>query len=607
MYIQSVYPIKGLLFVAFMLCLSDICHAQARPRIDIDFLVPDPSFGSQRLLGVNSESNKVDALGKPTVVPSARRFYYFPFFALKKDVAGKVIINETTKGVVEMPIIYDIPSTARIFKNYLIEKDLITDHTTDGNILMAPIKQLIVETDPTYRYQLRFTPQQVTGIVPEGRFTAKITNPEILKEFLTEVRGGKVSFKATAVFEGYDVKQNIATVDFNTLQQATVNNSIDGSGGKGFVNRKQIGKVARDAVIMKDISIRTEFDDPNFNALVTGLLQSLPPLEPKPLGDSTEWDKKFLEFGFDKNDLKADLITASSSQMNKETSTKFQQELERLEKSKSGGGGSFLGFSASVDLANESKDYSKVVREVFDKYGIKSDFNGNRIIPKAVSVYQFNQSSWQKQGIFTVGTARASQIEGQKVFEIHPETNFFSYGAVSPLEARIAELVPVGTIVAYGGKLENIPDGWLPCDGTERPVKEFPDLDRLLSTNWGTPNPGYLKLPDLRGKFLRGLDPSGTGDPDGAKRTVGSFQGDQVGSHPHTIKLKNTNYEYLHVAPISDSELSAGFKEGVNFANGTTQGIGRKNMAENMEVSINESRETRPKNVAVYYIIKARP
>jgi hypothetical protein len=43
----------------------------------------------------------------------------------------------------------------------------------------------------------------------------------------------------------------------------------------------------------------------------------------------------------------------------------------------------------------------------------------------------------------------------------------------------------------------------------------------------------YLILPDLRGLFLRGLDPSATYDPGGATREIGDVQSEDVMEHGH--------------------------------------------------------------------------
>ena len=50
-------------------------------------------------------------------------------------------------------------------------------------------------------------------------------------------------------------------------------------------------------------------------------------------------------------------------------------------------------------------------------------------------------------------------------------------------------------------------------------------------------------LPDARGQFLRGLDPSGTVDPDGAGRSLGDSQADENKSHDHVLQ-NGTNVRY---------------------------------------------------------------
>lgn len=45
----------------------------------------------------------------------------------------------------------------------------------------------------------------------------------------------------------------------------------------------------------------------------------------------------------------------------------------------------------------------------------------------------------------------------------------------------------------------------------------------------------YLILPDLRGYVLRGWDPSGTIDPDGAGRLIGDYQQDAAQGHRHNM------------------------------------------------------------------------
>jgi microcystin-dependent protein len=157
--------------------------------------------------------------------------------------------------------------------------------------------------------------------------------------------------------------------------------------------------------------------------------------------------------------------------------------------------------------------------------------------------------------------------------------------------------VPVGSIQAYAG--ESIPTGWLECDGTVLVISGSPDLYSAIGTAWGGDVLGdVFKIPDLRGRFLRGHDGGAGVDPDRLTRTasaaggntgdeVGTIQDDEFQTHTHTytIALGDNNDDNAAPPAASDGSL-----QGVNY-NGTTVSSG--------------GTETRPKNAAVKFIIKA--
>ncbi|NEO55203.1 MAG: tail fiber protein [Okeania sp. SIO3B5] len=161
--------------------------------------------------------------------------------------------------------------------------------------------------------------------------------------------------------------------------------------------------------------------------------------------------------------------------------------------------------------------------------------------------------------------------------------------------------VPIGTISAYGGvvtgndarDLEN--QGWLVCDGEEYPIKDYEALYCKIGTYFGTASrPELFKVPDLRGRFVRGVD-SGTGrDPDAADRTasapggntgdqVGSFQEDAFKKHSHKIEFND-----LHQARNPDGNRQGQYQEEDGLSTSSVGGS-----------------ETRPKNIYVNWIIKA--
>src|SRR5919199_635074 len=109
---------------------------------------------------------------------------------------------------------------------------------------------------------------------------------------------------------------------------------------------------------------------------------------------------------------------------------------------------------------------------------------------------------------------------------MHEDTMNAKSNPSAQVTAVINQLAPVGTIVAYGGNATTLPPGWLLCDRAPFDQTKYPDLYAALgNTNI---------LPDLRGYFLRGLDPSGSVDPNGSGRKVLSPQGDPFGKHSHT-------------------------------------------------------------------------
>lgn len=143
--------------------------------------------------------------------------------------------------------------------------------------------------------------------------------------------------------------------------------------------------------------------------------------------------------------------------------------------------------------------------------------------------------------------------------------------------------VPPGTVVAYWS--ERIPDGWLLCDGSL--VPEGPRYDRLRGVIGGN-------LPDLRGLFLRGIGQNSNpgfryeGD---AARGLWQFQQDEFKEHEHKFDdyTFSANAGYGGTAWGSAGASDLDNVPGSPFLHATARTGGE---------------ETRPKNAAVYWIIK---
>ena len=177
---------------------------------------------------------------------------------------------------------------------------------------------------------------------------------------------------------------------------------------------------------------------------------------------------------------------------------------------------------------------------------------------------------------------------------------------ISDLRESLRDSVPIGTIYAYYG--DNPPDTFLICNGDPVNQAKYRELyEHLKRTN---PNlvaqePGIgevVYLPDLRGQFLRGLNTEGNIDPD-KEREIGSAQ-------EHAIENIRGDIKGISEAFEGGGRASGAFKKGgaynlyptnAQYADNGNAGI----VSFDASRVVNTSTETRPKNIAVNFIIKA--
>jgi microcystin-dependent protein len=80
-------------------------------------------------------------------------------------------------------------------------------------------------------------------------------------------------------------------------------------------------------------------------------------------------------------------------------------------------------------------------------------------------------------------------------------------------EDQSADITPVGTIVAIAGAKVPDPTYWAACDGSSILRTKYPQLFSACNTIWGSEDSDHFYLPDLRGKFLRGVYNTPTSEP----------------------------------------------------------------------------------------------
>lgn len=175
-----------------------------------------------------------------------------------------------------------------------------------------------------------------------------------------------------------------------------------------------------------------------------------------------------------------------------------------------------------------------------------------------------------------------------------------------------------GTIKTWGNG--TAPSGYFVCDGRSLSQTQYAGLfakigtsfgDGSTGTVYGTPGGLRFNLPDLRGRFLRGVDGTSGNDPDKASRTAmatGGATGNAVGSVQGDV-IRNINGTFFSNLNNVDSGNNSGafYRAGNNTGTSTHIGPGAETADQigfDASLVVPTSTENRPKNAYVNYIIK---
>ncbi|MCR9255379.1 MAG: phage tail protein [Alphaproteobacteria bacterium] len=153
--------------------------------------------------------------------------------------------------------------------------------------------------------------------------------------------------------------------------------------------------------------------------------------------------------------------------------------------------------------------------------------------------------------------------------------------------------VPVGTVIMWLGQKGQWPTGWLYCDNSSVSASQYQGLFNVIGTTYGGDSSNF-NLPDFRGYFVRGVDDGAKIDPDAADRTLkdgskpaspdttpGTYQSDELKSHTHGYQ----QFQETGQGNVKNDDSDWGNADATSDATGGS--------------------ETRPMNVAVFFLIKA--
>lgn len=197
--------------------------------------------------------------------------------------------------------------------------------------------------------------------------------------------------------------------------------------------------------------------------------------------------------------------------------------------------------------------------------------------------------------------AVANPVVGEIIFD-HGDGNFYGHDAGGNwlnLSGSATSAFPIGGITAFAGT--SAPAGYLLCDGTAVSRTTYASLFAAIGTAFGAGDGSTtFNVPDLRGRFLRGVDGTAGNDPDKSARTamatggnvgnnIGSLQLDAFQGHAHQVTGNGSASNGNNSASASST---GNLQPTISIISNGTHGTPRV------------STETRPQNAYVNYIIK---
>ncbi|ELU7386400.1 phage tail protein [Escherichia coli] len=146
--------------------------------------------------------------------------------------------------------------------------------------------------------------------------------------------------------------------------------------------------------------------------------------------------------------------------------------------------------------------------------------------------------------------------------------------------------LPVGAPVPWPSATP--PTGWIKCNGAPFSAEEYPELAKVYPA---------LKLPDLRGEFIRGWD-DGRGVDSGRVVLTGQSQSVQQHTHDLAMAYSSETADRDRLGATPDSDMIP-IKDMINVT--TFNGSGWVYLKANGSTGA----ETRPRNLAFNYIVRA--
>ncbi|MFZ4426919.1 MAG: tail fiber protein [Saprospiraceae bacterium] len=186
---------------------------------------------------------------------------------------------------------------------------------------------------------------------------------------------------------------------------------------------------------------------------------------------------------------------------------------------------------------------------------------------------------------------------------------------------KLGNAIPIGFVMPFAGALDKVPTGWMLCDGRALKSTEYAELFSAIGPIWGNGSTGAgagagtdFNLPDLRGEFVRGTSAGANAGAQQASATARptnpfTVAVDTAGSHTHTLSS-------LIAQGRVDGGNNARWPWNANgwYSGGRTPTYQIRNYqfpitglhTHTVPQLTGGDKETRPRNIAMGYLIKVK-
>ena len=228
----------------------------------------------------------------------------------------------------------------------------------------------------------------------------------------------------------------------------------------------------------------------------------------------------------------------------------------------------------------------------------------------------YDMARWNAPATTDAGGAHSHTVSGFDAVTSPVNVSlYFIIKANEPSQA--GGTLPAGSMVGFAGASSAAPAKWLACDGMSYGTTRFPNLNLLISYNYGGDGVSVFNVPDLRGQFVRGTSHSTGRDPDAASRfasdtgggigdATGSGQSQAMAAGPKVAIASGGEHDHnIALIPLTFHNVAAGASgpAAKNVMHWTNDVVASSSGGDHSHSIIGGDHETRPANVYLDWLI----